>query len=357
MSSHLVFNGVNDAVKTRLETYWAEKLPRLQKFLVRYNKDLKEIRLTVSQHRQNSHRSWYEARAVIHLPTGTLAADADDEDTQVALDRVVDKLVAELRRHRERVRHDYIDKRKVRDRADLGAAEPLLERDRENQRRDDFSRLLRPHLRFLRHHAHRELTFLEQQGVLHRGEVTVDDLLDEVLVRAWQRFADRPRHLSLDLWLTDLLHETLANWIEQEPRPHVSLKDKAGDVLPDEVPQEDEDEWWAELLGEDESLTLEDLITDREGTSAWDQLDSREQTDHLLSLLGELPPAQRQAFLLYALEDYTTYEIATLQDRPEREVKADIEAARQMLRERLLADGYLQRAGKMAVLSTTATEA
>jgi hypothetical protein len=38
-------------------------------------------------------------------------------------------------------------------------------------------------------------------------------------------------------------------------------------------------------------------------------------------------------------------------------VKADIEAARQTLRERLLAGGHLQQAGKLAAASSTATEA
>ena len=133
MSSHLVFNGVDDVVKARLETYWAKKLPRLQKLLVPYRTELQEIRLTVSRHPRNSHRSWYEVRAVIHLPTGTLAAEANDQDPQAALDRVADALVTEIKRHKERVRHDYIFKRKARDRADLSAAGPQLQRDVETR--------------------------------------------------------------------------------------------------------------------------------------------------------------------------------------------------------------------------------
>jgi hypothetical protein len=78
MSTHLVFNGVNDAVKARLESYWAKKLPRLQRLLVPYRKELQEIRLTVYHHQQNSQHTWYEVRGVIHLPTGTLAAEAND---------------------------------------------------------------------------------------------------------------------------------------------------------------------------------------------------------------------------------------------------------------------------------------
>ena len=53
MSSHLVFNGVDDVIKQRLEAYWSKKLPRLEKLLAPYPADLREIRLTVSHHRHD----------------------------------------------------------------------------------------------------------------------------------------------------------------------------------------------------------------------------------------------------------------------------------------------------------------
>ena len=354
MSSHLVLSGVDDAVKARLEKYWEKKLPRLQKLLVPYRTDLQEIRLTVSRHRRNAHGSWYEGRAVIHLPTGTLAAEANDKDPQVVLDRIADALVTEIKRHKERVRRDYLFKRKARNRADLSAAGPLLQEEAEHGRPEDLFRLLRPHLGFLRDHARRELRMLEQEGILHRGEVTVDDLLDEVLSRALQQFSDRPRHLRLDLWLTKLLHDSLEQWVKQEPRKHVSLEARAEEAMPQEVPRGDEEEWWGELLGDEETFTVGDLIPDVEGTEAWEQLEAEEQRDRLLSLMRKMPPAQRQAFLLHALENYDTAEIAMLQDRPESQVKADVEAARQRLRERLLAGGYVKEAGKPAAASGSA---
>ena len=185
MSSHLVLSGIDDAVKARLEKYWEEKLPRVQRLLVPYPTDLREIRLTVSHH-QDTHRSWYEGRAVIHLPTGTLAAEANDKDSQVVPDRITDALVTEVKRHKEQVRRDYIFKRKARNRADLSTAGPVLQKKVEDGRPEDFFRLLRPHLGVLRHHARRELRMLDMEGLLHRGEVTVDDLQDEVLSRAGQ---------------------------------------------------------------------------------------------------------------------------------------------------------------------------
>src|SRR5262249_33944211 len=158
MNSHLVFNDCDDATKAHLETYWQKKLPRLQKLLVPYRTDLQDIRLTVYRHPQSREGSWYEIRAVIYLPTGTLATEAHDKYPELALDHVADTLAAEIKKHKEHVRRDYIFKRKGRNRADLGAAGSLLDRDVEIGRRQDFFRLLRPMLRFLRDHARRPPT-------------------------------------------------------------------------------------------------------------------------------------------------------------------------------------------------------
>ncbi len=114
MISHLAFNDCDDTVKATLETYWAKKLPHLQTLLVPYRPDLQDIHLTVYCHQQNPQRSWYEIRGAIHLPTGTLAAKAEDKNPHAALDSVTDKLVTEIKRHKEHVRQDYLYKHKNR---------------------------------------------------------------------------------------------------------------------------------------------------------------------------------------------------------------------------------------------------
>lgn len=342
MSTHLIFDGVDVDVKSRLKRYWAKTLTRLKKLLAPYPPDLQEIRLTVSHHQPNSQRSYYEGRGVIQLPTGTLVAEANSGDPQAVLDGIADTLAAEISRHKEKVRRDYIFKRKNRNRADLSAAGPLLQRQKDSEKREEFFRLLRKHLPFLRDYARREIRILDREGTLHRGEATTDDLLDQVLVLAWERWDDRPRGLSLDLWLTSLMQESLEQWIKQEPRPHVSLEASAEEVFPDEGPRDDEKDWWAELLGEEENLTLEDLIPGSDGTEIWERLEAEEQQDRILSLLSQLPATQRQAFLLHAVEGYTNDEIAMLQNRPEAKVKAEIDAARKRLRDGLVADGQIK---------------
>jgi RNA polymerase sigma factor (sigma-70 family) len=334
MKMHWVFNDCGEADKARMESYWEKKAPRLRRLLTSYGPDLQDLRLTVYHHPQ---RSWYEVRAVLHLPTGTLVAEETDKDPRAVLDRVADTLIREVKRHKERVRRDQAYRRKTRRQEALSAAGPLLERDAEVGRREAFFALLRPMLRSLHDHARRELKILELEGALPRGLVTAADLVDEVLNQAWQRFGSRPRHRPLDLWLLDLLHETLGRWAKEPPRVSLEERAEARDAV-----QVSEQEWWVQLLGYEEPLTLGELIPGHEATEPWEELTAEEQRERLLSVLGTLPAGQRQAFLLHALEGYDLAEIAMLQDRPEEEVAADIEAARQALRPRLAEGGYLQ---------------
>ncbi|WP_406696329.1 sigma-70 family RNA polymerase sigma factor [Singulisphaera sp. Ch08] len=346
MNSHWVFNGVDDALKARLESTWAKELPRIQALLKRYPSDLQEIRLTISHHAARPLGEFYEVKAVLQLPTGTLTAEANGRDPETLLDHVADSLVSQVKRHKGRVRREASTDEKARNRAELSAVLPVLQQRVESGDRENFFRLLRPLLGHLRDYVRRELRHLEMNGSLHRGEWTVEDVLDEVMVRAWDRFSNRPRDLELDLWLTKLVDEAMSALIMQEPRPHLSLEVSAEEIMPDAVPRPDESEWWADLRDETEHYSLGDLIPDIEGTNSWEELEAEGQQDRLLSLLDELPPAQRQAFILYALENYQTGEIAKLQGRPEAQVKAEIKAARERLRERLMTDGHARDPGK-----------
>lgn len=356
MTRHIVINGVEDAVRARLEAYWEKKLPRLQKLLTSHNAGPPEIRLTVCGHQKKGQRAWYEIRASAHLPTKTLAVEASDEEPHAAIDRVVDLLIAEVKRHNDGVHKDDLHKRKTR-RAALGSAEPRLQQEVRSGHRPEFFQFLRPLLGFLRDHARRELRILELQGVLHPGEISVDDLVDEVLIRAWHGFEERPRDLALELWLTELLHQAIEELAAQEPRPHETLEEPVDHVPPEDVPpveakqEREEREWWDDLDPFEQTILLEDVIPDPESSESWDKVEPDEQRDRLLSLLGKLPPAQRQAFLLKVLEGYEADEIAMLQHRPKSEVKADIEAARRTLRGQLRAGEKAQPGAKQRCTS------
>jgi ribosomal subunit interface protein len=337
MGSHVVFTECDDALRARLQAYWEKELPRLQKYLTNYPSDAVDVRLTVHRRPKTPTYALFEVRGVVEMPTGTVVAEWSEDNPEAAIDHVVKKLAEDLRRHKELVRKDYLYKRKSRRRDDLSAAGPLLKQHRDAGERDSFFQVLRPLLDVLRDHARRELRVLEIEGLLHREEITVDDIVDDVVTQAWERFDERPKYLRLDLWLIDLLHDTFEQYIKQEVRPHVSLDEKVDDKVPAEVPQVDDQEWWDWLVEGDEVSTLGDQVADPKTTPVEDKVAGEEQKDRILSMLLGLPAAQRQAFLLHVLEDFTPPEISILQNRPEREVRTDIDAVRKIIQARLRA--------------------
>lgn len=211
------------------------------------------------------------------------------------------------------------------------------------QTAEDFFALILPHVNDLRDHARRELKILEIEGTLHPGEVTTADLVDEVLARGWQQFADRPKDASLKTWLVDLLHVVLGEWINQELRPHESLDAQIDDVLPEDVPQVDDQEWWMVLLGYDDTQFLTDIVDEAQAKARWERLETEARKNLLTSLVVRLPRQRRNALLLSVLKNYSPAEIASLQHRDEADVRADIDAARQFLQRHLSAadDGSL----------------
>lgn len=341
MKTHYVFENCPSPIRRDIEAYWEKRFRKVEKLVECFGDDLPDLRLNIYRHPQ---RDWYQVRAVLYLPSGTLVAEATAKDVEGVLQEVLDRLTREVKKHKELIRHDQAYRRKRRRQAELEGAAAMLQADMEAGRRQAFFDLLKPMLASVRDHARRELRILELEGKLEPGSVTADDLVDEVMERAWERYAERPARLSLDLWLIDLLHEVVRDWTKEPP--HESLEEE---VRVDEPPDVGEQEWWAALLGYDEPLYLEDLIPGYEGTELWEQLDRKEQRDRLLKLLGQLPEQQRQALMLSVVEGYDLAEIAMIQDRSEEEIRRDIEEARKHLREALLRSGELKLTAEAAV--------
>jgi RNA polymerase sigma factor (sigma-70 family) len=332
MQTHWVFNGCSALTEQGLTAYWAKKSRRLERLLAHFPGERTNLTFTVHAH---SEPTYYEIRAALSLPTGTLVAEREAADERAALDGVTDVLVGEVKRHKERLRRDYLYQRRRRNRENLSAAGPLVGADAAKGRRQAFFHLLRPLLQSLRAHAGREIRIMELDGVLPDGEVTSDDLVHEVLVRAWDVYDARPMNRPLELWLTELLHDCLDRLTKAHFATYLSeLRARAAASPPD-----DDAEEWQDDFGYTDSPTLEDLLPGYDAGTPWDRLEINEQASRVMNLLRELPDSQRQALTLHTMEGFDLAEIAMIQDRSEPAVAADLEAARQFLREKVAALG------------------
>jgi ribosomal subunit interface protein len=103
MADHVVFHDCPVNVKDAIQLYWEKKQKRLEKLLIHFPDDQRNVCLSVRRHPDR-----FEAHAVIRLPTGSLVAQADSHsrDYQEALDLVAARLAEEIRRHKQFLRRD-----------------------------------------------------------------------------------------------------------------------------------------------------------------------------------------------------------------------------------------------------------
>jgi len=310
------------------KAYWSKKSPRLERLLKNWPEPLRRLRITMYAHPK--HHRW-EVRAVLQLPTAVLAAEEAAETWEKAMDEVADELVRQVKKHKELLRQEHLYRRRRSRRKELADATAMLARDVESQRQEAFFELLRPFMDEVARMARHEIRVMEQEGLLARGELSPGDLIDDVLLRAWERFNDRPAHIELDTWLIQLLEERL-NELRAEREVPVS---QATEPVVDEEPIDEDDlddaQYWAEqLFLPKERFTLDELVPDHDVQSEWwGGLSEEQQRHELEQVLSRLPRKQRMALVLHAIEGYDPEEIALMQGRDVNAVKEDIEKAKQ----------------------------
>jgi DNA-directed RNA polymerase specialized sigma24 family protein/ribosome-associated translation inhibitor RaiA len=329
MIQRVFFQDVKPEIKERIQEEWAPKAARIERLLPRAAGE-ELLRLNVRH--VGDH---FEIHAILNLKRSTLVAQYEASAYHEALERVADRLIADVRRHKEVIREDYLQRRKRRPQQDeLAAVIPRLDEHVSRDERDLFFDLVRPYaVRVLRDHAHRELVIAQLEGRVERGSVAVSDLVDETLTRTWDRWDERPRAISLDHWLVSLLHEDLDARTEPgDAAGHVE------DTLPPDDPRYEADNGWviesSPYWGALEPLRFEDVIAGPESVEPWEAVAAEEQRRWILGQLSTFPRERRRAFTLSGLEGWGDEEIARLQGRTDGEVRGDIEAVRAALRDR-----------------------
>jgi DNA-directed RNA polymerase specialized sigma24 family protein len=322
----------------------------VQQALARYGDRITRAKVFLSDENSSQKFGDSDKRCVIEARLGGLqpvTVSHQGASLDQAVGGATDKLQKVLKRTLGR--KSSISKRRVRQRADFAGAGPLLQQDAETGKRDDFMEILRPLLGHLGQHARRELRIMEANGTLYPGQVIFAHLMDEVVTRAWLQFPDRPRWMSLDLWLTKILDEILEETIREDQRIYGQGARPTDEMSRQNLPQVDDQEWWMWLLGEDETMIEDDAAMSGQSSWAEELLEAEELMNRIHALLGQLPKAQRRAFVLNVFEAYDVSEIAMLQDRAESDVQDDIEATRHKLRERLRAGVNAQVSAKQAI--------
>jgi RNA polymerase sigma factor (sigma-70 family) len=206
----------------------------------------------------------------------------------------------------------------------------------------DFHSAVDPHVSTLTHFARHLVRYAESQGDLPLDELDPEDLVSDVLLRAFQEWNNKERPKgSVRHWLMQLAMRQLRDAIEQarrQGRGALPVEKSAPKTPPSE---------WVTRLGEeildfyqpDEALKIEDLLPDLQTPSPEEELENEELRRCVRRALNELPNEQRRALILRFVLGFSGEDLSKTLQKPEPEVERMIEDARTRLRDELTKTG------------------
>jgi RNA polymerase sigma factor (sigma-70 family) len=208
----------------------------------------------------------------------------------------------------------------------------------EQQNRETFFSQIRRQLKGLYRFVRHQLAYFESLGDLLPGELTAEDVVDAVLLRAYRDFVKKPGERDMKAWLMELAQERLVSEIKRlksarEQTVHIE------EDIPETPPVEEVSTLGDEILDfyqPDEDLKLEDIIPDMKFPTPEQITETKELRRCVNAALSGLPREWRQALWLRHGEGLTSRKLAKAIGRPEPEIERILESTLQYLRQRLV---------------------
>ena len=309
-------------------------LEKLQKRLQVFRPELVHLKGIVEQ---NSPREGFAVSLNLRLPSGQMAAQSSGPAASVALKTAFDDLIGQLSKHKEHLRNQHKWPRwrrvaRTRPQPQVPFEETVAAIQPPTVSHEDITSYVNANLRRLQRYVERELAFRENADLLAPDQVTTEEVVDEAIANALGDGQEKPERLALEPWLYRLAMRALDDLAERsrDESSNVPLERSA---RAQNVRGSDDSQ--LQYHQPDEQLIQGDVIADRGAATPEEIAASDEMIDLVeLALLGTRRE-DREAFILNAIEGFTTQEIAAITDRKPDQVKASIAAAREHLRNSL----------------------
>jgi DNA-directed RNA polymerase specialized sigma24 family protein/ribosome-associated translation inhibitor RaiA len=322
-----------------LEQEFNSNIEKLARRLQVFRPELVHLHAVVEE---NSPRQGFCLSLNLRLPSGQMAARESAEMAAACIRKAFDDLIEELTRHKDRLRseHKWLRRHRM-GRGVTGVAmnpgrpqqvpfeETLAAAPAPTVTDRDIETYINANLKRLDHFVERELRYRRNAG-LSRDAVSKEEVIDEVVAAALGDEVEKPQVLGLEPWLYRLALraiDTIAGG-NRDNVPTVSLDASA---RKQNVQASDESE--LQFHQPDEMFTGRDVIADSRVSTPEQIASSDEMINHVEAALLGADRQDRDAFILFAVEGFTSQEIAAISDRLETDVRASIQRARERLQD------------------------
>jgi len=330
------------------EREFQHQLKKLEKRLQVFKPDLIHLRSTIEQANGRN----ISVSLNLRLPSGQMAAQKAGDTPLAAVKAAFADLLSQVNKHKDLLRGEWSWKsRRSSGRQAMAEATTPFEAAAtvaEAQPRSgngpaslhpDPGQWISANLAQLEEFVDRELQFRESSGQIREGQISRQEVIDEVMVSALSQEDGRAELLSLERWFQDLALQAVRNLITANADTgSVSLDASAGTQ---NVTGSDENV--LQYHQPDDRLQEESIIRDENVRTPEEIFASEEMVAQLDVVLSEVGTADREAFVLYTLEGFTVEEIARLSDREPELVRKSIQHARERIQQKLPSQNELKR--------------
>ncbi|HET9839947.1 MAG TPA: sigma factor-like helix-turn-helix DNA-binding protein [Candidatus Angelobacter sp.] len=339
-----------------VEREFQHQLQRLNRRLQLFKPDLVSFHAIVEQENHHSASTSLNLR----LPSGQIAAQKSGENALAAVKAAFADLLSQLNKHKDLLRGQWTrqSRRAARERAaEVPALPPLEPVPSRGQRTrpsppqstaqsatdgaspGNIETWLSTNLRKLEEYIDRELDFQVAADRIREGQITREEVLDEVIVSALSQENSASQWLSLESWFHRLALQAVRRLIAANADTgNISLDAPAGIQ---NVTGSDEN--FMQYHQPDDTLAGENIIRDQSVRTPEEIFAGDEMVAQLDIVLRGVQAEDREAFVLYTLEGFTVEEISRLAGRSPDHVRQSIQHTRSHIQQKLPAQNQFRQ--------------
>jgi RNA polymerase sigma factor (sigma-70 family) len=289
---------------------------KIRKMLGTFAMDAMDLDVTLEKLPRGSQ---FQTSLVLALPQQTIKVEEIQDNFTSSIVMAFDELKRRVKRFKSRLTRERLWRKEAPAVAPAGQAAGPMPWEIESEAND--------HLEKVENYLRREIYHQVLTGTMPPGILEAQALADEVFVEVTSSARFKPDALSVEQWMFQIARRVLKDRLEdlETHRDELHMEEKQTH----EGGWEDED---FNFYQPDESLQLEDLLKDGQGANPEELLAREETADRLQRAVAGLSPELRESFVLFALEGFTSDEVAMMTGKQPAEVLDDVERAREILR-------------------------
>jgi RNA polymerase sigma factor (sigma-70 family) len=306
-------------------------IEKLQKRLQVFRPDLVHLKGMVEE---TSVHEEIRVSLNLRLPSGQMAVESTASSVAAAVKSAFDDLLHQVNKHKEVLRstHKWTRRQKdasIRRNVSVPFEETLAAVFPAVVSSDDVRSYVNVNLSRLERFVERAIYFREASDMVMEDSISKEEVIDETIAAALGDDQEKPERMALEPWLYRLALRAL----DELSRPEgtngsaVRLEESARGQ---NVRASDEPE--LQFHQPDEAITEETIIADDRVATPEQIVGTDEMMRLIASALHNVSPADREAFILHAIEGFGVDEISAITGAPPEHVSKSISAARDHLR-------------------------